>query len=41
MWVGIKLKLMPKGDFCVLSVRAFFVNFSMHSTKRYLNGQVL
>ena len=23
----------PKGDFCVVSVRAFFVNFFIHSTK--------
>ena len=30
----------PKGDFCVVSVRAFFVNFFTHSTKRYLNGQI-
>ena len=30
----------PKGDFCVVSVQAFFVNFFMHSTKRYLNGQI-
>ena len=26
----------PKGDFCVVSVRACFVNFFTHSTKRYL-----
>lgn len=35
MWVWLELKLTPKGDFGVVSVRAFF----MHSTKRYLNGQ--
>ena len=29
----------PKGDFCVVSVRTFFVNFFMHGTKQYLNGQ--
>ena len=40
MWVWLKLKLTPKGDFCVVSVKAFFVNFFMHSTKRYLNGQI-
>ena len=28
-----------KGDFCVVIVKAFFVNFFMHSPKRYLNGQ--
>ena len=27
MWVWLKLKLTSKGDFCVVSVRAFFVNF--------------
>ena len=39
MWVWLKLKLF-EGDFCVVSVRAFFVNFFMHSTKWYLNGQI-
>ena len=34
MWVW--LKLTPKVDFCL--VRAFFVNFFTHSTKRYLDG---
>ena len=29
----------PKGDFCVVRVRIFFVNFFMHGTKQYLNGQ--
>ena len=33
MWVWLKLKLTPKGDFCVVCVRAFFVTFLMHSTK--------
>ena len=32
MWVWLKLKLTPKGDFHVVSVRVFFVNFFMHST---------
>ena len=36
MWVW--LKLTPKVDFCLVSVRAFFVNFFTHSTKRYLDG---
>ena len=40
MWVWLKLKLNPKGDFCVVTVRAFLVNFFMQSTKRYLNGQM-
>ena len=40
MWVWPKLKLNPKGDFCVVTVRAFLVNFFMQSTKRYLNGQM-
>ena len=40
VWLWLKLKLTRKGDFCVVSVRAFFVNFFMHSTKRYLNGQI-
>ena len=26
MWVWLKLKLIPEGDFCVVSVTAFFVN---------------
>ena len=34
MWVWLKFKLTPTGDFCVVSVRAFFVNFVMYSTKR-------
>ena len=39
--VWCKLKLTPKGDFCVVSVGAFFVNFFMHSNpKQYLNGQM-
>ena len=38
--VWLKLKLTPKGDFCVVSFRAFFVNIFVHSTKRYLNGQI-
>ena len=41
MWAWIKFKLTPRGDFCVVSVRAFFVNFFMHSTKRYLDGQIV
>ena len=40
MWVWLKLKLTPKGDFCEVKVRAFFVNFFLHSTKRDLNGQL-
>ena len=40
MWVWLKLKLTPKGDFCVVSVRAFFVKFFMNSKKRYRNGQM-
>ena len=38
--VWLKLKLTPKGDFYVVSVRAFFVKFFEHSTKRYLNRQI-
>ena len=30
----------PKGDLCVVSDRAFFVNSFRHSTKRYLNGSI-
>ena len=41
MWVWLKLKLAPKGDFGVVSVTAsFFVNFFIHSLTRYLNGQI-
>ena len=40
MWVWLKVKLTPTGDFCVVSVSAFFVNFFMNSTKRYRNGQM-
>ena len=29
-----------KGDFCVVIVKAFFVNFFMHSPKQDLNGQI-
>ena len=32
MWVWLKLKLTLKGDFWVVSVRTFFVNFFMQST---------
>ena len=39
MWVWLKFKLTPKGDFCVVNVRACFVNLFMYSTNRYLNGQ--
>ena len=39
MRVWLKLELNPKGDFCVVSVRAFFVNSFIHITKRYLNWQ--
>ena len=39
MWVWLKFKLTPKGDFCVVNVRAFFVNFFMYNTNLYLNGQ--
>ena len=41
MWVWLKFKLTPKEDFSVVSVRAFFVNFFMHSTKRYLDEQIV
>ena len=41
MWVWLKLKLTPKSYFCVVSVRAFFVNFFMYSTKRYVNRQIV
>ena len=34
MWVWLKFKLTPTGDFCAVSVRTFVVNFFMHSTKR-------
>ena len=40
MWVWLKLELTPMGDFCVVSVRAFFVNFFIQITKQYLNGQL-
>ena len=40
-WVWLMLELTPKRDFCVVSVRAFFVNFLMHSPKRYLNGLII
>ena len=41
MWVRLKLKLTtPKGDHTKTDVSAFLVNFSMHSPKRYLNGQI-
>ena len=43
MWVWLKLKLTPKGDFCEVSVTAFFfffANFFMHSPKRYLNEHI-
>ena len=40
MWVCLKLKLTLKGDFCEVSVTAFFVNFFMHSPKRYLNEHI-
>lgn len=32
MWVWFKLKLTPKGDFWLVRVGAFLVNFVMHST---------
>ena len=40
MW--LKLKLTPKGDFCEVSVTAFFflANFFMHSLKRYLKEHI-
>ena len=41
MWLWLKFKLTPKEDFSVVSVRAFFVNFFMHSTKRYLDEQIV
>ena len=37
MWLWLKLTSMV--DFCVISVRAFFVNFFEH-TKGYLNEQI-
>ena len=37
MWVWLKLKPTPKGDFCVVRAKACFVNFSMHSTRRQNN----
>ena len=40
MWVWLNLKLTPKKDFPVVSVRALFTNFFMHSAKRYPNGQI-
>ena len=40
MWVWLKLKLTPKGDFCEVSIMAFFANFLMHSLKRYLNDYI-
>ena len=39
MWVWLKLKLILKEDFCVVSARAIFVNFFIRSTRRYLNRQ--
>ena len=41
MWVWLKPKLTPKGDFCEVSLTGFFLfaNFFMHSLKRYLNEQ--
>ena len=40
MQVWLKLKLTPEVDFCVVSVRVFFVNFFIRSPKRYLNWQI-
>ena len=40
MWLWLKLKLTPKGDFCVGQCQGILENFFMHSTKRYLNGQL-
>ena len=40
MWVWLKLKLAPKGDFCAVSVTTcifLYINFFMHSPKRYLS----
>ena len=40
MWVWLKLKLAPKGDFCVVSVKAcilLYIKFFMHSPKRKLS----
>ena len=34
----LQFQLAPKEDFCVVSVTACFVNFTMHSPKQYLNG---
>ena len=33
MWVWLKLKLTPKGDFTETGILAFFVKFLMHSSK--------
>ena len=38
MWVWLKLKQTPEGDFCLVTVKAVLINLFMHSTKRYLNG---
>ena len=40
MWVWLKLKLSLKGDFCEVSVTAFFANFFMYSPKKYLNEYI-
>ena len=40
MWVCLKLKLTLKGDFCEISVTAFFANFFMYSPKWYLNEHI-
>ena len=44
MWVWLKLKLAPKGDFCEVCVTAsflfLFTNFFIHSSKRCLNESI-
>ena len=40
MWVWLKLELTLIGDHTKADITASFVNFFMHSLKRYLNGQI-
>ena len=41
MWVGLKLKLTPKGDYDKTGVTTIFVNFFMQSPRQYPNGQII
>ena len=41
MWVRLKLKLTPNGDFTKTGILAFFVKFLMHSPKCPGGGGVL